>query len=99
MAYSPWVNGLLEGTNGKLLSCLKRLCAPDMGEDEYAKITSFEHLPHNWPTHFDTTIKQLNHRILLAHKFSLDELCLGIVVNMTQTPLVVSSAELAESDI
>ena len=98
-AYSPWVNGLLEGTNGKLLSRLKRLCAPDLGEDEYAKITSFEHLPHNWPTHFDTAIEQLNCRILPAYKFSPDELCLGIVVNTTQTPLAVSSAELAESDI
>ena len=99
MAYSPWVNGLLEGTNGKLLSHLKRLCAPDLGEDEYAKITSFEHLPHNWPTHFDTAIEQLNRRILPAYKISPDELCLGIVVNTTQTPLAVSSAELAESDI
>ena len=59
-AYSPWVNGLLEGTNGKLLSRLKRLCAPDLGEDKYAKITSFKNLPHNWPLHFDTAIKQLN---------------------------------------
>ena len=32
-AYSPWVNGLLEGANGKLLSRLKCLCAPDLGED------------------------------------------------------------------
>ena len=59
-AYSPWVNGLLEGTNGKLLSRPKRLCAPDLGEDKYAKITSFKNLPHNWPLHFDTAIKQLN---------------------------------------
>ena len=59
-AYSLWVNGLLECTNGILLSHLKRLCAPDLGEDEYAKITSFDNLPHNWPTHFDTAIEQLN---------------------------------------
>lgn len=32
-AYSPWVNGLVEGTNKLLLHVLKRLCAPDLGED------------------------------------------------------------------
>ena len=31
-AYSPWINRLLEGMNGKLLGRLKRLCAPDLGE-------------------------------------------------------------------
>ena len=97
--YSPWVNGLLEGTNGKLLSRLKRLCAPKLGKDKYAKITSFENLPHNWPLHFDTAIEQLNQWILPAYKFSQNELCLGTVVNTTDTPLVVSSAELAEADI
>ena len=59
-AYSPWVNGLLEGTNGKPLSHLKRLCAPDLGEDEYAQMTSFKNLTHNWLTYFDMVIKQLN---------------------------------------
>ena len=41
-AYSPWVNGLLEGTNGKLLSWLKRLCAPNLGEDEWEKMTPLQ---------------------------------------------------------
>jgi transposase InsO family protein len=31
--YSPWVNGLVEGTNRILLGILKRLCAPDLGEE------------------------------------------------------------------
>jgi transposase InsO family protein len=34
--YSAWVNGLVEGTNKILLGIQKRLCAPDLGEDEYA---------------------------------------------------------------
>ena len=59
-AYSPWVNGLFEGANGKLLSCLKCLCALDLGEDEWAKVTSFDHLPSNWPLHFNVAIEQLN---------------------------------------
>jgi transposase InsO family protein len=98
-AYSPWVNGLLEGTNGKLLSRLKRLCAPNLGEDEWAKITKFEDLPAVWPDHFYATIKHLNHRILPAYKFSLNELCLGTVVNTLETPITVSSEELAEASV
>jgi hypothetical protein len=31
-AYSPWLNGLLEGSNGILLNALKRLCAPGLGK-------------------------------------------------------------------
>ena len=34
-AYSPWVNSLVEGTNKILLHVLKRLCAPDLGDDEH----------------------------------------------------------------
>jgi hypothetical protein len=98
-AYSPWVNGLLEGTNGKLLSHLKRLCALNLGEDEWAKITKFEDLPAVWPDHFDAAIEHLNHRILPAYKFSPDELCLGTVVNTLETPITVSSEELAEASI
>jgi len=98
-AYSPWVNGLLEGTNGKLLSRLKCLCAPNLGEDEWAKITKFEDLPANWPTHFDTAIEQLNAHILPTYKFSPDELCLGIVVNTVTTPIEISNSELEEASI
>src|SRR6202034_2494208 len=96
-AYSPWVNGLLEGTNGKLLSRLKRLCAPNLGKDESVKITKFEDLPAVWPNHFDATIKHLNHCILPAYKFSPNELCLGTVVNTSETPITVSSKELTEA--
>ena len=98
-AYSPWVNGLLEETNGKLLLRLKRLCAPDLGEDRWNSITSFDDLLGNWPLHFDAAVEQLNHRILPTLKFSPDELCLGIVVNTTETPLEISSSELTESAI
>ena len=98
-AYSPWVNGLLEGTNGKLLSQLKCLCAPNFGEDEWEKITSFGDLPGNWPAFFDTAIEQLNKQILPAYKFSPDELCLGMVVNTSKTPLEISCKELVEADI
>jgi hypothetical protein len=99
LAYSPWVNGLLEGTNGKLLSRLKRLCTPNLGEDEWAKITKFEDLPVNWPIHFDTAIKQLNAWILPTYQFSPNKLCLGIVVNTVTMPIEISSSELVEGSI
>jgi len=70
-----------------------------LGEDEWAKITKFEDLPAVWPDHFDTAIEHLNHRILPAYKFSPDELCLGTVVNTSETPITVSSEELAEASI
>ena len=99
MAYSPWVNGLLEGTNGKLLSRLKRLCAPNLGEDKWAKITRFEDLPAVWPDHFDAAIEHLNQRILPAYKFSPNELCLGTVINTLEMPITVSSEKLAEASV
>jgi len=49
LACSPWVNGLLEGTNTILLDRLKRMCAPDLGEDEYSTMD----LPANWPNHLE----------------------------------------------
>ena len=57
--YSPWVNGLVEGTNKILLDILKHMCVPDMGE-EYALMTDFTHLPRNWPDHLDEGVRQLN---------------------------------------
>ena len=98
-AYSPWVNGLLEGTNGKLLSQLKCLCTPNLVKDEWEKISFFGDLPGNWPTFFNTAIEQLNKQILPAYKFSPDELCLGMVVNTSKMPLKISCRELAEVDI
>lgn len=43
--YSPWVNGLVEGTNKILSGILKHLCVPDLGKDEYKLITDFTDLP------------------------------------------------------
>jgi hypothetical protein len=96
LAYSPWVNGLFEGTNGKLLSHLKHLCTPNLGEDKWAKIMKFKDLPANWPIHFDTAIKQRNARILPTYQFSPNKLCLGIVVNTVTMPIEISSSELVE---
>ena len=69
-AYSPWISRLGEGMNEILLGRLKRLCAPDPGEDEYDAMA----VPENWPIHLDETIRYLNRRTLPLLKFSPNEL-------------------------
>jgi hypothetical protein len=90
-AYSPWINGLVEGTNRILLNMLARLCAPELGEDGWQAM-DWEDLPRTWPDHFDEAIQILNWRILPALKFSPKELLLSLIVNTTPTPLEVSSS-------
>lgn len=83
--YSPWVNGLVEGTNKILLEILKRLCAPDLGEERWRKIESLEQLPPNWPDYFDQAIYILNNRILRALDHTPNELFFSRVINTTIT--------------
>ena len=99
--YSAWVNGLVEGTNKILLGILKRMCAPDLGEDEYALMTDFTHLPANWPDHLDEGVRQLNKRILRSLQFSPKELALGLIVNTNRTEPDLAATELspAEADV
>ena len=80
-AYSPWVNGLLEGTNSILLNRLKRMCAPDLGEDEYVEMD----VPSNWPDHLEAAVRCINNRILPNLKYSPNELLLGLVINTKPT--------------
>ena len=96
-AYSPWVNGLVEGTNKILLYVLARLCAPEVGEDGW-RAMKWTDLPKAWPDHFDEAIQILNWRILPALKFSPKELLLSLVVNTTPTPLETSSSMPAPQD-
>jgi hypothetical protein len=79
-AYSPWINGLLEGSNGILLNALKRLCAPGLGEDDYLAMQTKD-IPNNWPDHLDAAIKSLSDRMLPALKYSPNELLLGLPIN------------------
>ena len=83
-AYSPWLNGLIEGTNKLLLHILKRLCAADLDDEELEK-TSTDDIPKHWPEHFDEAIKILNWRLLPSLKFSPKELLLGLVINTKPT--------------
>jgi hypothetical protein len=80
-AYSPWINGLLEGSNGILLNALKQLCAPGLGEDDYAAMETKD-IPNNWPDHLNAGIKSLSDCILPALKYSPNELLLGLPVNV-----------------
>ena len=90
-AYSPWVNGLVEGTNKILLHVLKRLCAPDLGEDEQS-LAKPENTPRNLPDHLDDAIQIINSRLLPALKFSPKELLFGLVVNTPPTDVSTASA-------
>ena len=96
-AYSPWINGLVEGTNKILLYVLARLCAPEVGEDGWQTM-NWTNLPKEWPDHFDEAIQTLNWRILPALKFSPKELLLSLVINTTPTPLEASSSVPAPQD-
>jgi hypothetical protein len=97
-AYSPWINGLVEGTNKILLHVLKRLCTPDLGEDEHGS-TGNESTPRNWPEHLDETIQILNSRILPALKFSPKELLFGLVINTPSTNPSTSSEPVTADDV
>jgi len=88
-AYSPWINGLVEGTNKLLIYILARLCAPELGEDRWSKIEA-EELPTNWPDLLNRAVRILNWRILPALKFSPKELLLGKVVNTPKTDLTLA---------
>ena len=83
-AYSPWVNGLVEGTNKLLLHILARQCAPALGEDELETM-SWEKLPMQWPLHLDDAVRALNGHILPALVHSPKELLLGTVINTKRT--------------
>ena len=96
-AYSPWVNGLVEGTNKLFLHILKRLCAPDLDNEEIEK-SSPEDLPKRWPDHFEEAIRILNWRLLPALKFSPKELMLGLVINTKPTDLDNSTVPTSEAD-
>jgi hypothetical protein len=75
--YLPWINGLIEGMNMKLLGRLKRLCSPDLEED---KCNTMD-LPTSWPEYLEGAVEFLNNSILPNLKFSPNELLLGIVIN------------------
>lgn len=83
-AYSPWINGLVEGTNKLLLHILKQLCAPNVGEDS-DETTQRENLPRTWTDHLDEAVRALNNCVLPALKHTPKELLLGLVVDTKRT--------------
>jgi len=83
--YSPWIAGLIENGNSNLLSVLRKLCAPGLGEDDYEKM-QWEDLPKNWPTHFEHAVSLLNRRLMPSLQCSPAELMLGLVINTNPTP-------------
>ena len=86
---------MIEGMNVKLLGRLKRLCSPDLGEDECNAID----LPASWPNHLKGAIEFLNNCILPNLKFSLNELLLGIIINTKCTPAEQAKMEVSSEEI
>ncbi|KAG6814768.1 hypothetical protein H0H87_007474 [Tephrocybe sp. NHM501043] len=84
--------------NRKLLGRLKRLCVPDLGEDEYEKMGK-DDIPANWPDHFDDALEYLNKHILPHLKFTLNELLLSLVINTACTPKSMASKEPKHADV
>lgn len=96
--YSPWINGLIENGNGNLLSILRKLCAPGLGEDNY-ETAQWESLPKNWPLHFNEAIRLLNNRLIPSLQCSPAELMLGLVINTKPTPQTEVVLPSTETDI
>jgi hypothetical protein len=84
-AYSPWINGLVEGTNKILLYVLARLCAPEVGEDGWQTM-NWTDLPKRGQTTSTKQSKSSTGEYLPALKFSPKELLLSLIVNTTPTP-------------
>lgn len=97
--YSPWVNGLGKGTNGKLLGRLKRCCAPELGEDGWEAIMLFKDLPRTWPDHFDAALSDLNNHILPVLHYSPNEILTGHIVNTRRTPVTDAATEPTGDDV
>jgi transposase InsO family protein len=97
-SYSPWVNGLIEGSNKILLNILRRLCAPD--HDTAEGDVDPKDIPSNWPEHLDEAIRQMNDRILVALKCTPRELLFGrsftpeILSPLTLTPTTPTDADI-----
>ena len=97
-AYSPWVNRLVEGANKILLHILKRLCSPNLREDDY-NVAEWENIPTSWPKHFDEAIRIMNWRLLPSLKFSPKELLLCLVVNTKPTNVDQSILPVTEQEV
>ncbi|KIM67400.1 hypothetical protein SCLCIDRAFT_108324 [Scleroderma citrinum Foug A] len=95
-AYAPWVNGLVENANGKLLGRLKCLCSSELGEDKYQEGGD---ITNAWPDHFNAAIQHLNKRVIPAFQFSPKELLLGFVVNTTHTQTDIVVQEPSQQDM
>ena len=92
-AHSPWVNGLVKGTNKLFLHILKCLCAPDLDTDSAGRL-AMDNIPKHWPDHFEETLQILNWQLLPALKFSPKVLMLGLVVTQNQLTWTTPSCPL-----
>ena len=99
--YSPWINGLIEGTNKLLLHVLKRLCSPEHRKDDKDEDIEKlkEDMPDKWPEFLDEAVTELNRRIIPSLQFSPKELILGYPINTTPLPTETITSEPTEADV
>lgn len=81
--------------NAKLLGVLKRLCAPDLGEDEYNAMD----LPASWPDYQEEAVEALNNWLLPNLKFSPNKLLLGLIINTKCTTPDNMEEELSAAEV
>lgn len=90
---------MVEGTNKILLHVLKRLCAPELGEDGEEGKEAKEILKQ-WPKHLEEAVRMLNGMLLPALGYTPKELLLGLVVNTRETLVEISTGrEVTEKDV
>ncbi|KDQ09401.1 hypothetical protein BOTBODRAFT_47661 [Botryobasidium botryosum FD-172 SS1] len=82
-AYSPWVNGLVEGGNKILLGWLMRLCAPNLEESEYLDVDP-QSIPESWPDHLGEAVWQMNNQVLPVIGYTPREILLGLPFELHQ---------------
>lgn len=97
-SYAPWINGLVEGTNKLLIHILKRLCAPNLDDNEYTQ-KEIDQLHKKWFKHLPEAVRCLNNRLLPAFNFSPKELLFGLVINTPKTPLAFATSALHINDV
>ena len=78
---------------------LKWLCSPQLEEDNQDDARAENLTNLQWPDHFNAAIKHLNEHIIPAFKFSPKELLLGLIVNISTTPITNADSPLEQLDI
>ncbi|QRV79985.1 Retrovirus-related Pol polyprotein from transposon [Ceratobasidium sp. AG-Ba] len=87
--YSPWANGLAEGSVKLLINRLKKLCAPSVGEDP-DDVDDANSTPTAWLKHLTTAVSQLNDRLSGERRAELGRAVITRAVQDADTNLALT---------